>query len=74
MEKVSYNKISGKKTLALVITLIVLIIALSVYSIFLVVRKSSVITNSSYYEGPDAFDEITPTPQSFPDYLQRSGD
>lgn len=74
MEKVSYNKISGKKTLVLVIALITLIIMLSVYSIFLVVRKSSVITNSSYYEGPDAFEEPTPTPHPFPDYLQRSGD
>jgi flagellar basal body-associated protein FliL len=60
MEKSNYNKTSGRKTLILVIVLIAIILFLTIYAVFLAVRKSSVITGSSYYEVP------TPTPTEVP--------
>jgi cell division protein FtsN len=69
-----YNRISGKKTLALVTALIVTIIALSIISIFMLYKNSTVVTNSSYYEKPTPTNTPTPTIQTIPTFLERSGD
>lgn len=69
----NYNKISGKKTLALVIGLILLIIVLSAYTVYLMLRRSAVITNSSYYEKPESA-VVTPTETLFQPFPARHGD
>jgi hypothetical protein len=64
MIKESYSKIASRRTLLLVIFLIAVIVVISVYSIFTLIRRSSVMTGSSYYEEPLL--SPTDTPKSNP--------
>ena len=45
-----YNRESGKKTLMFVGTIIVIIIILTVLSLFMIIRKSSVLIQSKTFE------------------------
>lgn len=74
MSSEGYNKISGRKTLILVILIMTAIIFLSVYSIYLMLRKSSVVTNSSYFEKPATIEGQNPTTPPTPGSLERFGD
>lgn len=75
-----YNRISGKKTLALVIILIALILFLTVYSVYLMLRKSSVLTKSTSYDKPMEINKIqefptkSPRQNNTPDIPTRFGD
>lgn len=46
----SYNQISGKKTLILVVGIMILIITLSIYLVYTLVVKSSIRTQSTSFE------------------------
>jgi hypothetical protein len=70
----NYNKISGRKTMILVIAIIATILLLTIYSIISIYSRSSVKTGSFYYEAPSPTPTVSPTTSPTPFIPQIYGD